>query len=234
MSEHKLMFPEVSKTWNSYVGCPHACVYCSARGLAETRLKHLPQYQDFSKPVLVEKELKKRFKKGLVFCCNQGDLWAQGTPWKVIEDVLRVVWESPSATFLMLTKNPGRYAEFMCIMPPNVVLGATIETDRYPPAKKPYSLAPHPMQRALYMWEIKRQHPEVKTIACIEPIMDFDLWTLAPMIMGIRPEYVYLGYDNHGHHLSEPRLAKTKKLIEILQGFTEVRTKTLREAWNAS
>lgn len=208
-------------------------MYCSARGLAETRLKHLPQYQDFSKPVLVEKELQRRFTKGVIFCCNMGDLWAQSTPWKVIEDVLRVVWESPHATFLMLTKNPGRYGEFTCIMPANVVLGVTIETDRYPPAKKPYSLASHPMQRVLNMWELKRKHPEIKTMVCVEPIMDFDLWTLAPLIMGIRPEYVYIGYDNHSHHLEEPPLEKTQKLIEILKGFTEVRTKTLREAWNA-
>jgi len=233
MSEKKLMFPEITKTWNPHVGCSHFCIYCSARGLAETRLKHLPQYQDFSKPMLVEKELKRKFTKGYIFCCNMGDLWANSTPDKVIEDILQIVWNSPDATFLMLTKNPRRYFDFMHIMPPNVVLGVTIETDRYPSTKKPYSLAPSPLVRALNMWEIKRQHPEIKTIVCVEPIMDFDLWTLAPLIMGIRPEYVYLGYDNHGHHLVEPPLEKTQKLIDILQVFIEVRTKTLREAWDA-
>jgi DNA repair photolyase len=233
MSEKKLMFPEITKTWNVWVGCTHNCVYCSARGLAETRLKHLPQYQDFSKPTLVEKELQRRFTKGYIFCCNMGDLWAQSTPWKVVEDVLRVVWESPNATFLMLTKNSGRYAEFMCIMPPNVVLGVTIETDRYPHARKPYSLAPSPLHRAINMWEIKRKYPEIKTMVCVEPIIEFDLWTLAPLIMGIRPEYVYLGYDNHKNHLVEPELAKTQKLIEILRPFTEVRIKTLREKCDA-
>jgi hypothetical protein len=200
--------------------------------LAETRLKHLPQYQDFSRPMLVEKELRRRFTKGFIFCCNQGDLWANATPDKVIEAILQVVRNSPNATFLMLTKNPRRYVDFMHIMPPNVVLGVTIETDYYPPAKKPYSLAPSPIVRALNMWEIKRQHPEVKTIACIEPIIDFDLYTLALLIMGIRPEYVYLGYENHGHHLVEPKLEKTQKLIEILKGVTEVRIKTLRKAWD--
>lgn len=232
MSEHKLMFHEVTKTWNPWCGCTHACTYCAARELAETRLKHLPQYKDFAKPTLVEKELRRRFTKGFIFCCNQGDLWANSTPDKVIEDILTTVWNSPKATFLMLTKNPRRYFEFMHIMPANVVLGVTIETDRYPHAKKPYSLAPSPMNRALNMWEIKRQHPEIKTMVCVEPIMDFDLWTLAPLIMGIHPEYVYLGYDNHSHHLEEPPLEKAQKLIEWLKGFTEVRIKTLREAWD--
>jgi hypothetical protein len=63
--------------------------------------------------------------------------------------------------------------------------------------------------------------------------MDFDLCHLAPLIMGIKPLYCYIGYDNHGHCLPEPALEKTQKLIEILKGFTEVRTKTLREAGKA-
>ena len=162
-----------------------------------------------------------------------GDLWANSTPDKVIEDILQIVWNSPDATFLMLTKNPHRYFEFMHIMPPNVVLGVTIETDRYPSSKKPYSLAPSPSLRYVNMGQLKLLHPEIKTMVCVEPIMDFDLWTLAPMIMGIRPIYCYIGYDNHSHHLMEPPLEKTQKLIEVLQGFTEVRRKTLREKWDA-
>ena len=160
-----------------------------------------------------------------------GDLWAASTPVQVIKDVLRVVRESPNATFLMLTKNPNRYLEFMGIMPANVVLGVTIETDRYP-GTVAYTLAPSPMHRALNMWELKRLYPQVKTMVCIEPIMDFDLEMLTALIIGIQPAYVYIGYDNHGHKLSEPPLEKTQKLIEILKGFTQVREKTLRNTWN--
>ena len=71
------MFGEITRTWNPITGCPHGCVYCSARGLAETRLKHMPQYQDFSRIAIVEKELHRRFTKGFIFVANQGDLWAQ-------------------------------------------------------------------------------------------------------------------------------------------------------------
>jgi len=229
----KLMFLEVTKTWNPWVGCVHNCVYCSARELAETRLKHLPQYRDFGIPVLVEKELKRRFQKGYIFCCNMGDLWANQTPDNVIEQVLQVVWNSPKATFLMLTKNPSRYLDFLHIMPPNVVLGATIETDEYPQGEQMISGAPPPINRAVVMWRLKHRIPELKTMVCIEPIMEFNLWTLAPLVMMIRPEYVYLGYDNHSHHLVEPPLEKTQKLIEVLGTYTEMRTKTLREKWDA-
>jgi len=198
----------------------------------------LPQYKDFSHPFYVEKEFKRRFTKGLIFCCNMGDLWADMTPFKVIQDVLNVVRNSPHATFLMLTKNPKRYRDVMYAMPPNVILGVTIETDHYPSLRpgeligSKESAAPSPMNRALHMWDLKREHPGVKTMVCVEPIMDFDLWTLAPLIMGIKPLYVYIGYDNHKHKLVEPELAKTQKLIEILQSCTEVRTKTLRERWD--
>jgi len=41
--------------------------------------------------------------------------------------VLKVVKETPKATFLFLTKNPARYLEFN--FPNNVILGATIETN---------------------------------------------------------------------------------------------------------
>lgn len=226
----QLMFPEVTNTWNPVIYCPHACIYCSARELAAGRLKNLPQYRDYPKFYLVLKELRRKFTKGFIFVCNMSDLWAQGVPDAVIEDILQVVWNSPEASFLMLTKNPHRYLDFMHIMPPNVVLGATIETDRYPKSK--ISLAPAPMNRALNMWYLKYKHPEIKTMVCIEPIVDFDLWTLAPLVMMIKPEYVYIGYENHGHHLPEPPLQKTQKLIDMLQGFTVVKTKTLRESWD--
>jgi hypothetical protein len=37
----------------------------------------------------------------------------------------------PKTWFLLLTKNPERYKDFLGSMPKNVVLGATIETDSY-------------------------------------------------------------------------------------------------------
>lgn len=226
-----LMFPEVTCTWNPFVGCVHDCTYCSARRLAETRLKNLPQYKDFSHPVFVKRTWRHKFNKGLIFCCNMGDLWAAMTPEEYIRWVLARVFNSPRATFLMLTKNAGRYLEFMDIMPPNVILGVTMETDRYP--KPGISRAPSPMNRFLCMSTLKKRYPEARTMVSIEPIIDFDFFNFLPMITACRPEVVYIGYDNHNCRLPEPTLEKTQKLIEALRGFTEVRLKTLREAWNA-
>ena len=71
-----------------------------------------------------------------------------------------------------------------------------------------------------------------RRIVSIEPIMDFDLQPLVRRIRQIGPEFIYIGFDNHGHHLPEPPLARTQELIQALGEFTEVRTKTLREAWD--
>lgn len=65
----------------------------------------------------------------------------------------------------------------------------------------------------------------------IEPILDFDP-VFPRWIEQIKPEFVYVGFDNHNKHLEEPPLEKTRGLIKALEGFTEVRTKTLREAWH--
>jgi len=161
-----------------------------------------------------------------------GDLWAQSTPQQIIERILMVVQASAGATYLMLTKNPRRYLELAHMMPRNVVLGATIETDRYPETSEPISLAPQPTLRCLDMDTLRDRLPHIPRMVCIEPVIDFDLDRFAGLIFRIKPIYVYIGYDNHGHKLPEPPLEKTQKLIDILKGFTQVRTKTLRNTWN--
>lgn len=82
------MFPEVTKTWNVVVGCEHGCFYCYARDLALGKLRHLPRYHDF-KPKLVKEELLRRFRSGLIFVSDMGDMWGAwmaltgrtGWPW---------------------------------------------------------------------------------------------------------------------------------------------------------
>jgi len=218
------MFAEVRMTWNPVVGCEHNCSYCYARNLALGRLSRLPQYQDF-KPYLVKAELLSSFRSGLIFVSDMGDLWGQWVPREWIEQVLAVVDRSPNATFMMLTKNPLRYMEFVRQFPPNVILGATIESNLPYPA---ITDAPDPGSRAWALACI----PWDRKFVSIEPILDFDLNVLPQRIELVKPQFVYIGYDNWGNNLPEPTLEKTKELIKALERFTEVRIKTLREAWN--
>ena len=218
------MFAEVWRTWNPVVGCEHNCSYCYARELALGRLRHLPQYQGF-KPNLVKKELLSSFRSGLIFPCDMGDLWGRWVPREWIEQVLAVVERSPDATFLMLTKNPLRYMEFARQFPQNIILGATIESNLPYPA---ITDAPDPGSRA---WALACVPWDRKFIS-IEPVLEFDLNVLPQRIELVKPQFIYIGYDNWGNNLPEPALEKTKELIKALEQFTEVRIKTLREAWN--
>lgn len=134
--------------------------------------------------------------------------------------------------FLIQSKNPGCFIDID--FPDNVILATTIETNRgtfgTPSKYKTYaeiSQAPSPYSRYLAMLEIQHKHKMVT----IEPILQFQHGVLLSWIVKIKPEIVYVGYDNHDCRLPEPILAQTERLIERIKLFTEVRVKTMRKAW---
>ena len=198
---------------------------CWARKLAARLAKVGVQpyaERDFA-PTLIRWRLDKKFSRNsFVFVCDMGDLFGDWVPRDWILKVLDAVAKQPRVNFLFLTKNPKRYVEFD--FGDNVVLGATIETNR------PYqniSKAPQPPERLEAMAEINHRYKAL----IIEPILDFDLKEFAYMIQRIKPIFVYIGYDNYGNKLPEPPLEKTMALIDQVADFTEVRYKTLRKAW---
>jgi len=215
------MFDNITETWNPVVGCLHYCSYCWARRLAETKLKNIERYRDGFKPKLVEKELNRKFHKKYVFAVDMGDLFGDWVPSEWILKVIDAISKSPSSNFLFLTKNPKRYMEFLDLYPENVVLGATIETNRDYPVSK----APATVERYGFMKKL----PFKNRIISIEPIMDFDLETFVKWIKDINPIMVHVGYDNYNNNLPEPSLSKTYQLIDQLRAFTRVKTLTLRE-----
>ena len=134
-------------------------------------------------------------------------------------------------TFLMQTKNSGSF--LACSYPENCVLGITMETDQFEfksPSK--YKLYSEISKAVLPFWRYKGmlavEHK--RKFVTIEPILQHTS-DFADLIEEINPEFVYVGYDNHNCRLPEPSLAETLDFIEELQEFTEVRIKTLREAW---
>jgi protein gp37 len=185
------------------------------------RLKNTPKYADGFKPAICKAELNKKFKDKFVFAVDMGDLFGNWVPSNWIQQVVDAVKQSPDSNFLFLTKNPERYYEFIETLPSNVVLGATIETNR----TYPVSNAPTNKERYCLMANL----PWNNKLISIEPIMDFDIEILVSAIKAISPAIVYVGYDNYNNNLPEPPLAKTKMLIQELEKFTRVRTKTLRE-----
>lgn len=219
------VFPFITKTVNPLGGqCPHHCSYCWRHQLVnrfpvlaerylgscwldESRLKPLNNPDDF------------------VFLCDMTDLMAITVPDRIIKQVLDFVRDS-KAKFLIQTKNPRRFFDFLDYMPDNVVLSSSIESNRNYP-----SLAKAPSQTERLDWMTKLRHTtDLPLFIAIEPILDFDLKSFIDHVRRVEPSSVVVGYDNYNHKMAEPSLAKTLKFIELLEKFTFVHKKTLRNA----
>ncbi|MEM2136812.1 MAG: three-Cys-motif partner protein TcmP [Candidatus Methanomethylicia archaeon] len=229
-NESGKMFSIIGETWNPITGCLHYCCYCWARFLATSRLKSNSKkcYHDF-KPYFHEDELKRTFRKGIVFVVDMGDIFSPKVKDEWIREVIRHIAKFPNTYFLFLTKNPSRYFDFIDEIPRNAILGATIETnDDSLYAKEKISAAPLPSPRYEAMKNLKWH---LKFIS-IEPIIDFDIDIFTKWIKDINPFLIYIGYDNYKWRLPEPPLQKTNNLIEETSKFTCVINKTIRKAWN--
>ena len=212
------------KTWNPITGCLHDCKYCWAKRFAKrlatwgTEPYHTHQFR----PAFAEWRLR-RVPKGDIFVCDMGDMWGDWVPSEWITQVLTTLRGIRGASYLFLTKNPKRYQEFSGAFTENMILGATIESNR----AHPMSQAPPPLERFEAMKALRWPNKAV----VIEPILDFDD-EFAVWIKAIAPVTVTIGYDNYHHRLPEPRIAKTRALIRTLGHLTEVTTRTLRPAWH--
>jgi len=232
------MYEEVRKTHNPFVGCRHACIYCvpSFQRQAKRQRKRCVKcynYEPHFHPERLKDYLPRTKPDEFIFLCDMGDVAFAKPEWLklIIEHEVR---RYPDRTFLIQSKNPACFEPFSGLYPENLILGVTIETNKVefdtPSKYRNYqerSKAPLPEQR--YKAMVKLNHS--RKLVTIEPILDFDLPILVSWIREIKPEAVYVGYDNHNCKLPEPLKWKTLKLIEELKKFTEVRRKTIRKAW---
>jgi protein gp37 len=229
------MFPFITKTWNPLAirKCSFGCVYCWAEGLKQTRLKNTGRYMMLNQQnavcAVVETPLTKPIFKAedFVFVGTMGDMFAPDIPSEAIEQTLELMRYDMKTNYLFLTKNPGRYKEFLnTFLKFNAWLGTTCETNR---DTRIYSKAPSTEQR---LWALSDLEYPRKFLS-IEPIMDFDLSKFFEAIGHVQYlSKIAVGYDNYNHGLPEPDLAKTKHLIEWLRGRGyEVIEKTLREKY---
>ena len=211
------MFSKVTATWNPVTGCTHACSYCWARRLVEQKKMYGP---DGFKPQLHRERLTKKFRPGdFIFVCDMGDLFCDGVDGEWIFAVLEHIREYPKTDFLLLTKNPAAY----CVwdIPDNCILGATIETNWEVSCSK----ARQPSERIFHMAHMDGH----RKMLSIEPIMDFDMISFTDAIRSIRPQFVYIGFDNYHNGLPEPSPSKASELADRIGEFTSVIRKTWRE-----
>jgi len=204
------MYPFVTHTWNPIRGkCPHDCIYCYMKVYPQPEL-HLD-----------EKILSEDLGHGnFIFVGSSTDMWANDVLVEWIMPVLKYCRQYPHNRYLFQSKNPARFLAFLDFMPPDFILGTTIETNSEG-GEYAISQAPSPEARMLAMINL----PQPKMIS-IEPIMDFDLNCLTGWLVGIKPSFVSIGADSKGHNLLEPSPEKLKTLIENLKLLTTVKLKS--------
>ena len=223
------MFKFITGTCNPIGGlCPGLCCYCwaqSEKGIAQ-RYGHT-KYQ--GPPRLYPEVLRKRYGEGdFIFDCDMRDKYSPDVPDQMILTVYEWQANNRAATWLDLTKYPGRYVGLLKHVPGNVVLGATIETNGGIPPE--ISRAPQPRLRLEAMGYVA-ENTDHRTFVSVEPVLDFYPEEFAAALKRVRPWKVAVGYDNWRNRLPEPPLEKTEELIELLEEFTEVERKTIRKAW---
>jgi len=230
----KLMFPDVKSTFNPVVGCSHRCYYCYARKLAETRLSHLDRYKNFDEPTLVRQIFDRvhKIKNSLVFVCSMGDLFCDEVSDTWIILTIHATKKMVDCKRLFSTKNPIRYLDFLDLFSVDKdILSVTIETNldysSFP--DYPISEAPSPIAR-LYAAKHIRKKWTGKLGINIEPVLKFNKM-FARQLRVIKPDFVHIGYDNHNFKLPEPTRESVEMLINQLSEFTEVKKKTIRNAW---
>jgi len=207
-------------TWNVFKGCLFNCEYCKKSfQLQAKRQKHRCNDCYNYKPHFHPERLNQYLPKNkLIFVAGSGDLYFALSD--ELYQILDVIKANEDKTFLIQSKSP--HFLFDVELPDNIIVGTTIETNR---DISSFSEAPSTLDRiyALNLIEHKRK------FVTHEPICDFDLDKVLSLDRLIKPEIVWIGYDNHKTGLDEPALFKTKALIEELKSFTDVRLKTIRE-----
>jgi len=233
--------------WNPRVGCNHGCVYCPPSFQRQTKRQGKRcKLCYYYKPHFHPERLSKLPSGDVIAACLSGDVaFAHDSE---IEQILAEIRRRDNKTFLIQSKDPRIFLRWQRIfdLSDNLLLGTTIETnkviftDLYTKIKhknknripryltySEISRAPYPIIRYTAMTELNH-----RKFVTIEPILDFNLDVMVWWIKDIKPEVVWIGYDNHKCWLPEPELLKTKALIAKLEQITEVIPKSVdRPAW---
>lgn len=218
-----------TKSWNPFVGCLYNCIYCKPsyqRLVAwNGRCLGCKKCESFT-PHEHPERLKRVPRDKVIFVCSNGDLaFAKKSYIRKILEVMRN--DKRERTWLLQSKNPIIFKEFLNELPSNTFLLTTLETNRDKGYRK-ISKAPLLSKRYKDFLELKWE----KKIVTIEPVIDFDLKEFSKWLLNIRPEVVFIGYNSHPKfvQLEEPTWNKVLDLmIELRRAKIPVLPKLIRK-----
>jgi len=216
-----------TKTWNPFKGCLFDCVYCkpSFQAQAKRQKWRCTNCYNFV-PHTHPERLNKIPSAKQIFVAGNGDI--SFCPVEFIEQIINSIkGHKKKKTFYLQSKQPKCFNPFIDMLPENVILLTTLETNRDKDYEK-ISKAPKPSQRFEQFLNIN--YP--RKVVTIEPLLDFDLEIFLDMILQIDPEYVWIGLNTRPKQvqLPEPSKEKFDALYEKLQNNNiEIRHQTIRE-----
>jgi DNA repair photolyase len=196
------MYGFVTHTWNTVKGkCPHDCSYCYMKRFPQREIR------------FDESELRTNLGTGnFIFVGSSNDMFADVIPHDWIYNTLEHM-ASFDNKYLLQSKNPERFIEFMGYIPMSSnVLCTTIETNRN---YADIGHAPEVQDRAYAMEELVILGYE--TMITIEPVMDFDVIDFFRMLSKTGVERVNIGADSGRNDLPEPSKEKVLELIRRLE-----------------
>jgi len=218
------MYPWVTHMHEHLGGeCPHKCKYCYVDHPVSGRPSK------YCGPLsLFEHEFEVCYggfkDTKTIFIEYMNDLFANAVSEAWINRIIAHCCVWPENTYVFQTKNPSRYLNYLDKFLPNSILGTTIETNRI---IEGISEAPTPESRWLSMRHVSSRMPtNFKLFVTIEPVLAFDVKTLASWIGDIHPHFLNLGADSKSHNLPEPTVKDVMDLVEELKQYgVELREK---------
>lgn len=193
------MYGFVSHTGNAIKGvCPHDCAYCYMKRWGKQSDLHLDatELRGGLKPKPSKDNPRPRdiVRDDFIFIGSSCDMFAQGVPDEWIEEVLEYCDRESTPRYLFQSKSSRRLHQFRDSLPSRVVLGTTIETNRF--YEKFMGVAPAVKHRASGMAALSRgafSPQKFETMVTVEPIMEFDLDELVDLILTCSPSWVNIG-----------------------------------------
>ena len=197
-----------AETWNPFKGCRFDCIYCEPSFQRQAkRQKHncMDCYNYVPHPH--PERLGRIPSSPIVFVCGNGDIsfCDPGYTWEIIGSIKTRNRRRPDQTYYFQSKRPEYFQQFLGELPDNAVLLTTLETDCDAGYGK-ISKAPPPSVRYAQF----RALDWPRKVVTIEPVMDFDLCGFIEWILGLAPEYVWLGFNSKPKTVSLPELPRRK------------------------
>lgn len=219
------MYKFIKYTWNPIKGkCLHDCSYCYMKQINPNA----------NEPRLAENELSTSLGSGKsIFIGSSTDMFAENISSEWITRVLDYCHQKNNAekpnTFLLQSKNPKRFLEFINhpIMK-RVVFCTTIETNRF--YTDIMRNAPTIEERVEAVEEIAKRG--FSTMVTAEPLMQFDLDEMVSFTKRCNPKWVNIGRNTcRNIELPEPTQEEVQQLITELKEFTKVNVKSNALIW---